>query len=112
MTEMIDFEELKREVDRKMRQQKFEDAWDWVTENWQYLAVIVPGIFGIGKKLLGDHKKTSEESLKERRFYDPRKGRYSTARRKLTKKEERLVEDRYNRGESYRAILDDLGLLK
>lgn len=110
--EILDFEELKRAVNRKMRQQKLEDTWEWITDNWKYLVVLVPGILKISKRLSSNYKKAAEQSCKERRFYDPRKGRYSTACRKLTKREEQLIEDRYNRGESYRAILDDLGLLK
>ena len=53
-----------------------------------------------------------EERDKRRRFYDNRLGRYSRSRRDLTGREELEIERRYRGGESYREILDDLGLLK
>lgn len=114
--EQINFEELKTKlkIEQKKRQIK-ENALKfayWAADNKEI--VIGVGTLILGGARLGykQHKQNREDRIRERRFYDPRKGRYSEARRNLSKKELGEIERRYDNGESYRSILDDMGLLK
>ena len=87
-------------------------AVEWFSENKEFALVTLPILAGLatkGYKLAMVHR---EDVIRTRRFYDPRKGRYSTARRNLTSAELREIDERYAAGESYRAILDDMGVLK
>ena len=114
--ETIKFEELKRklkveEAKRKAKETALKAAY-WAADNKE--VVIGAGTLLLGGARLGykQHKQNREDRIRERRFYDPRKGRYSEARRNLSKKELTQIERRYDNGESYRSILDDMGLLK
>lgn len=114
--EQINFEELKtklkiEEAKRKAKETALKAAY-WAADNKEL-------VIGAGTLLLGgarlaykQHAQNREDRIRERRFYDPRKGRYSEARRNLSKKELNQIEKRYDNGESYRSILDDMGLLK
>ena len=61
------------------------------------------------KKVVGTH---SEKVHRKRRIYDPRRGCYCDMRREPNKREWLEIERRYDNKESYRSILNDMGLLK
>lgn len=84
----------------------------WISKNKEYLVMAGPLVAATVAKLSRMYMTHREDVIRERRFYDPRFGRYSTARRRLRPRELRVVDERYAAGESYRSILDDLGLLK
>ena len=59
------------------------------------------------------HQTNAEDRRRKRDFYDPRTGRWCTARRDLTPKEEAEIERRYKLNkESYREILYSMHILK
>lgn len=64
------------------------------------------------KKQARDKKAEQRKNERETRFYDPRTGVYSYARRPLTAEEQMYVERKYRKGESYTEILYDLNLLE
>ena len=84
----------------------------WISKNKEYLVMAGPLVAATVAKLSRMYMTHREDVIRERRFYDPRFGRYSTACRRLRPRELRVVDERYAAGESYRSILDDLGLLK
>ena len=114
--EQINWNELKQklkieEKKRKAKENALKFAY-WAADNKE--VVIGVGTLILGGARLGykQHKQNREDRIRERRFDDPRKGRYSEARRNLSRKELGEIERRYDNGESYRSILDDMGLLK
>lgn len=84
----------------------------WVSENKE--AAMAAGAIGL-KLALSLNKSYQAHKESERRdcsFYDPRKGRYTITKRKPTAREEAEIDRRYNAGESYAHILDDMRLAK
>ena len=84
----------------------------WIEENPVAASVIAM----FGTQVVRTYRKgvieANAEKRRRRRFYDRRQDRWMEARRDLTKSEEEEIEIRYKNGESYRAILDDMRLLK
>ena len=85
---------------------------NWVMENKEFVVMATPVVVGVTAKATKVWMAHREDVNRERRVYDPRLGRYSKMRRKLTNAEWREVDQRYAGGESYRSILDDMGVLK
>ena len=83
----------------------------WFMDNKEFALVVIPVAAGIVTKVYKLVMTRREDLIRARRFYDPRRGRYSTARRTLSSGELREIDSRYAAGESYRSILDDMGLL-
>lgn len=113
---MNEFEKLKLKVKFELYKRKSLEVArryaEWIMNNKE---VVIPlATLGVaGMRTVGKIQRDArEDKLHERRFYDPRKGRYVESRRKLNTKEELELERRYNQGESYRSILYDMGLLK
>lgn len=77
------------------------------------VAPYVAAALVLGAKKQAQNNKTQRlKEERETRFYDPRTGVYSYARRSLTAEEQMSVERRYRRGESYTEILYDMKLLE
>lgn len=87
-------------------------ALKWVGEHPLEATTLAGVAASLGSKGFKAYKIHTEEKHRERTFYDPRKGRYSTARRNLRNYEIDEIETRYDDGESYHHILMDMGLLK
>lgn len=85
---------------------------EWVQENKEVAIPLIVAGFGAVKTVAKAHAEHKEEYDRETRFYNPRNGSYAYAKRRPTKKESLEIERRYEEGESYRAILDDMRLLK
>ena len=93
-------------------QDKLAKALVWCIQNWQVTLTLLSASCGILKHILKIRKGKQEEEYKNRRFYDRRTDRWCYAKRHLNKKQQNIIEERYLDGESYRAILDSMGLLK
>lgn len=85
---------------------------DWCAENPFLTMAIVGGLASFSSKTYKTVKLHNENVRRRRTFYDPRKGRYSEARRDLRGYELDEIDARYDAGESYNHILMDMGLLK
>lgn len=81
----------------------------WCAENPFLTMAIVGSLASFSSKTMKLH---NENVRRRRTFYDPRKGRYSEARRDLSAREIDELYARYDEGESYHHILYDMGLLK
>ena len=101
----------------------FQDLWEkfttglakfagWCARNKELAILLLTTLAGIVKHVTKIIAYKKEDEWRNRRFYDRRTDRWSYARKKLTKRQERIVERRYQEGETYRSILDDMGLLK
>lgn len=110
----LKIERIKRKIKAIIK--KFVDgikaAVKWIADNKEVAIIAFPAIAAVCGKATKVYMTRREDLIRERRFYDPRFGRYSTARRRLKPAELRQVDERYAAGESYRSILDDMGLLK
>lgn len=84
-------------------------AWCW--NNKELAIVLISGIFGLIKEGLKAYTRHKDDEWRSRRFYDRRVDRWHYAKRKPTKKQERIIEERYRDGETYRDILDSMNLL-
>lgn len=73
--------------------------------------VIAAVAVGVKKQAAADKRRQAREE-RETRFYDPRTGIYSYAKRPLNPKEQMSVERRYRNGESYTEILYSMKLLE
>lgn len=115
MGEKIDFKKLKAKVKfeeiKRKALTKLHDGAVWLSENKEWVIPLVTVAGGAAIKGTRAWNRHREDVIRNRRFYDPRRGRYTTARRNLTARELRIIDDRFERGESYRQILDDMGLI-
>lgn len=101
----------------------FEDLWDkvtwafakfvaWVYRNWDLALILIAATVGIIREALKYRRVKMEDEFRNRRFYDRKTDRWCYANRHLTKRQEDIIETRHLDGETYRSILDDMGLLK
>ena len=84
---------------------------NWCAENpvaVAFIATSTTAVLKQGTKMYAEH---AEMVRRDRDFYDPRLGMHVFARRKLTPKEQVIVEARYKSGESYAKIFYEMGLL-
>ena len=100
------------------------DAWDkfttllakaiaWCVENKELTLMLGSSLIGAVKytaKVI--RTKREDEDWRNRRFYDRRTDRWCYAKKHLNRKQENIIERRYRDGETYREILDSMGLLK
>ena len=116
-------DETLKEFKKEAFKRKVKSGFDTVVSkgkaavNWgiEHKEVVIPvAIAGSGavKKMASARAAHLEDVSRQTRFYNPRTGTYAYAKRIPKKKEMLEIESRYAKGESYRAILDDMGLLK
>lgn len=106
---------LKVKIKAKEAKEKLSEAAhkavDFVKEHPE-TAVAAAGLIGTGlrttTKMLSEKR---EKERYERSFYDKRTGRREWARKKPTRTQLTIINERHLAGESYRTILDDMGLL-
>ena len=84
----------------------------WIVENKMLAIMIFTTVTKTVKYGAKIYSTKKEDEWRNRRFYDRRTDRWSYARKKLSKRQEAIIERRYQDGETYRSILDDMGLLK
>lgn len=102
--------EFKHDAEIKIR-----SGINWAKEHKEFCAVAVPVTAKILESGFKYAKKSKQERLVEEqrlRLWDPRKGRFSYYRRKLSNSEWDYIDREYEKGRSYREILDEMGLLK
>ena len=75
---------------------------------------VLGGAAAVTKKLCKAYSVHTENVRRELEFWDPRTGRYTRAKRKLSPKERLEIDRRYrnDRNESYVSILSDMNLMK
>lgn len=102
--------------------EKLADLWDkfttkvaqflaWCWNNKQVAIVLLSGILGVTKEALKAYRRHKDDEWRCRRFYDRRVDRWHYAKRKPSKRQEKIIEERYRDGETYRDILDSMNLL-
>lgn len=84
----------------------------WIAENKLLAFAIFSAVTKTVKYGVKAYSIKKEDEWRNRRFYDRRTDRWSYARKNITKRQEAIIERRYQDGETYRSILDDMGLLK
>lgn len=84
----------------------------WCLRNWDLFLILFAGAVAIIKEALKLRRAKLDEDYRNRRFYDRRTDRWCYANKHLNKKEQNIIESRYQDGETYRSILNDMGLLK
>lgn len=84
----------------------------WCVDNKEVAITLLCTVLGLVKQSLKIAAKKQDEAYRNRRFYDRRTDRWCYARKNLTKNQQRIIEERYQDGETYRSILDSMGLLK
>lgn len=84
----------------------------WVRENKEVAAAGAALGLKLALSLNRSYQAHKESERRDCSFYDPRKGRYTITKRKPTAREEAEIDRRYNAGESYAHILDDMRLAK
>ena len=116
MADETNINELKFKVWLSNAKKKVMDAATktvkWVKENPIAAATIAGAVASSASKGYRAYQIYEEKVARNRRFYDPRTGKYTTSRRNLRGWELDEIEERYNNGESYNSILRDLGLRK
>lgn len=102
--------EFKHDAEIKIR-----SGIEWAKEHKELCAAAVPVVLGVCKEGSKYLNKTKQEKLlaeQRQRIWDPRRGRFSYYRREPNRKEWEYIDREYEKGRSYREILEDLGLLK
>lgn len=84
----------------------------WCVANKELAFVIFSSLVTAWKYTVKVIKLKKEEEWRNRRFYDRRTDRWCYAKKKLNRRQENIIEERYRDGETYREILDSMGLLK
>lgn len=108
-------EEKKRKVAKKAGEIKDTLVDLWRNDKGEVIMVSTLLIGGF-KAVCGTVRKheviKSEQNHRDLDHYDPRTGVWSQSKRKLSKKERLVMDERYKNGESKIKILEDLGVLK
>lgn len=102
--------EFKHDAEIKIR-----SGIEWAKEHKEVCAAAIPFVYEGCKgvyKLLSKSKQEKLMAEQRQRIWDPRKGRFSYYRREPNRKEWEYIDREYEKGRSYREILEDLGLLK
>lgn len=87
-------------------------AWEWTKNNKEYALAGGVVVLRMTRSVMKAYAAHKESERRDCSFYDPRKGRYTTTKRKPTSREAAEIERRYDAGESYAHILDDMRLAK
>ena len=101
---------IKEKVDKGKKAAKA--TIKWASENPTLALACLGALTATGNKAYRAARDHHDEVIHERRYYDPRRGKYSTARRNLRNWEKEEIDKRYSNGESYQQILMSMDLLK
>lgn len=124
MNESLNFKEIKKqahieELKRKAYEvkQKAEQTVaktvNWALENPMQAIAALTALGTVTGKVAKIHSVNAEQRKHDRKFYDPRTGKWSEAKRNLSRGEKMEIERRYlENKESYQRILFDMGILK
>lgn len=116
MAETVNLKTLKVKLWIKEKTDKAKSAAK-ATINWAARnPMLAIAVGGMGTKCITSickaYRDHNEMVRRERRFYDPRMGGYTTIRRDLKHNEKEQAEMRYKNGESWHHIFMDMDLLK
>lgn len=84
----------------------------WIKDNPLTAMTIAGCAASASTKAYKSYRLHADEVKRRRTFYDPRRGRYSEAKRDLRPWELDEIDSRYSAGESYSHILMDMNLLR
>lgn len=84
----------------------------WCVKNKELAIFLLSALVTIVKHTTKIVKMRKEDEWRNRRFYDRRTDRWCYARKHLSRRQQNIIEERYRDGETYRSILDSMGLLK
>lgn len=115
--------EEKKETLMEKLKGKLRIAWQVIKEQFQKLMIFVKenpllavAMMALAKSVMSNYNRLMDRRSEQRRrdcgFYDDSLRRWSYSKRKPTKWQAEVIELRRRQGESYRSILDDMGLLK
>lgn len=111
----VTIKEKIHDVNEKAKK-KAGDAVIWMAEHKELTATMIPIFLGLGsgivKTVSQKMKRNEERELKEEYIYDRRAGHYVRVRRQPTNSEWILIDRRYQSGDNYTDILNDMRLLK
>jgi hypothetical protein len=102
----------KAELAKRKAVEMFKAGAKWVGENKELAMAGTAAGLKLVITLNKSYQARKESERRDCSLYDPRKGRYTITRRKPTAREEAEIDRRYNAGESYAHILDDMRLAK
>ena len=112
----INLKELKIKAKLETAKRKIAEtgkkAGRWIVENKELSLALAALGARTAISLSKSYRVHKESERRDCSFYDPRKGRYTMTKRKPTAREEAEIDRRYNAGESYSHILDDMRLAK
>jgi len=116
MAKIVNFEDFKKAVKieegKRWLKDKAAKTITWVVEHPAEAATLASGVtLGIGK-VLKEYNKAMDQRREDCKFWDNRMGRYARSKRPLSRKESLEAERRFRNGESYKEILNDMGLLR
>lgn len=114
---------MKLKLSLETIKEKALDIWDrftdkvaafveWCLQNKEAAFTLLTTVVALMKLVIKAINNRKEDEWRSRRFYDRRTDRWCYAKKKPTKKQESMIEERYRDGESYREILDSMNLLK
>lgn len=123
MSETININEFKKEQKRRERKEwfnkKLNETAQWVGNNKEALAVIIPvvgvGIKGTAKIIKGVSRNAAlkqERYLKENFIYDRSLGRHLELKKPLSHEQMKSILERKENGERLASILQNMNLLK
>lgn len=123
MSKIFNFDDFKEEERRRKRKEwitdKVKDTANWVNNNKETLAVVLPvvvaGVAGSAKIVKSVSRNVAlkqEKDLKERFIYDRSLGKYLELKKPLSNSQLTSILERKENGEKLSIILHNMGLLK
>ena len=85
---------------------------NWAVENPALAIGAATAMIPLANKVIRFKQYQAEDRRRATDYYDPRNGRHVYVRRPLNRSEQIEVDRRYDAGESYTKIFDDMRLLK
>lgn len=116
----VDINDFKKEQAKR----KLKDGFDkyiirpakalgnWAVENPALAIGAATAMIPLANKVIRFKQYQAEDRRRATDYYDPRNGRHVYVRRPLKRSEQIEVDRRYDAGESYTRIFDDMRLLK
>ena len=114
----FDKEALKRKVTKpiKVVGKKLEETWEWSkqhpTEAIMIGTTVVTGGYNLARLVTKNRQIRHDQFITDCRMYDRKYDEYVVSKRKLTNDEALYVQRMYDRGQSKRQSLIDLGLIR
>ena len=115
----VSFDDVKKEIRKKKvkdflysAKDKVVAVFEWGMKHPVESASILTGAGMTVRSLAKHSNERSERHRRETQFFEHRSGKWATAKRKLTSREQLEAETRHRNGETWTEILASMGLLK